>query len=121
MEIGARLEMERIDKAENVRRFYAMEVAEDRQLSLFVGSPSTGAPQARLLILAWGRLGTRLQVKRERYEDPVRLGARWRALEKKRARHQYVVTLRRDGTSNAPSTNGTRTETGTAGRSAPTT
>lgn len=108
--------MERIDRAENARRFYAMEVTEDRQLGLFAEVRT----EARVLVLTWGRLGTRLQVKRERHEDPVRLGARWHALERKRKRHGYVVTRRCGGTLNVPSVSGTRTATVTAGPLVPT-
>ena len=52
----APVELRRIDSAQNMRRFYRLDIAPD----LFGGF---------LLMKQWGRIGARGQIKAERFED----------------------------------------------------
>ena len=84
--ILARVELERLDPAQNARRFYALTVMRDPQYALFPEG------EAILLVLAWGRFGRRLAVLRKRFWNLDALAARWRAVLALRKRHGYVIT-----------------------------
>ncbi len=86
---GARVELERIDPAENAKRSYTMTVTPDPQLALFDGDV---VEDALLLVVAYGRIGTRLRVGRKRFASAEKLAAHWRRLLAIRRRHGYVVT-----------------------------
>jgi predicted DNA-binding WGR domain protein len=82
----ARIELELVDPARNAKRFYAMTLTFDPQLTLFPGL------EALLLVVARGRLGNKPIVRRERFVDLEPLGARWRELVARRRQHGYAVT-----------------------------
>lgn len=85
----ARVELELTDGSRNARRYYAMTVAADSQLSLL---PELAQP-AVLLVIARGRLGRRAVVHRERFFDLEQLARRWRRLLATRLRHGYRVSV----------------------------
>jgi predicted DNA-binding WGR domain protein len=84
----ARIELELLDPARNAKRFYALAVTFDRQLTLFPEIQS----DAFLLIVARGRLGKRPVIETTRFVDLEPLAARWNEILKLRKRHGYVIT-----------------------------
>jgi len=82
--VGARLELELVDPARNARRRYAMSVARDPQLRL------DGEKPGLVLVVARGRLGGRVLVRREAFGELAALERRWRELALRRRRHGYV-------------------------------
>jgi hypothetical protein len=96
--LGDRLEWERVDSKLRARRFYALEVCTDPQLSL----PGFMEGAGLALLIVHGPLEGYRVVVREPFADMEALTRRWREIVRKRELHQYVVTRKVDGSRPPP-------------------
>lgn len=77
------LRFELVDRENNRRRFYALALIEDRQLSLTSESPRI------LLVVTRGRLGGKPIIRREAFDSFSLALERWGELARRRRGHGY--------------------------------
>jgi predicted DNA-binding WGR domain protein len=87
VKLDGRLELELVDHVRDLRRYYWLEVAPDRQIPLYPGERG-----GFVLVITRGRLEPRRTriVRREPFKDLDKLDARWRELVARRRRHGYL-------------------------------
>lgn len=83
-DVIAPLRFELVDYARNRRRFYALAMVEDRQLSLTNDSPRV------VLVVTRGRLGEKAIIRRESFDSFLLALERWGELARRRRRNGYA-------------------------------